>query len=154
MVRNAEEGGLIPRFDVLAGPRFDASRVHPEVRSFYEDTARYRMDVWAKTSFPASVAPWLLVTTISRKVDQLNFPVDTFDTVAGMDSEIVLLKRPDGTVRYTGWFRRLAGERGGAPRRPVRARRARLRDARRRAAPGSRQHRGARAEGPREHRPR
>lgn len=107
IVRDAEEGGLIPSFDVLTGPTFDASRVRPEVRRFYEDTARYRMDVWAKTWFPANIALWLLVTTISRKVDQLNFPVDTFDTAAGMDSEIVLLKRPDGTIRYTGWFRRL-----------------------------------------------
>ncbi|HMR06171.1 MAG TPA: hypothetical protein PKA88_10340 [Polyangiaceae bacterium] len=107
LVRNATEGGLVPDFDALTGSSFDASRADAAVRDFYEHTARYRMDVWAKTWFPANVALWLLVTTISRKVNQLNFPVDNFETAAGMDSEIVLLRRSDGTIRYTGWFRRL-----------------------------------------------
>lgn len=107
VTRNAVEGGLIPRFDVLGGPGFDVQRVHPEVRRFYEQTAGYRMDVWAKTFFPSRIALWLLVSTISRRVDQLNFPVDTFETAGGMDSEIVLLTRPSGEPRYTGWFRRL-----------------------------------------------
>ncbi|MCA9533189.1 MAG: hypothetical protein KC593_05910 [Myxococcales bacterium] len=107
VVRNASEGGLVPDFDVLAGPSFDPRQVSPAVRDFYEHTAAHRMDVWAKTFFPANVALWLLVTTISRKVDQLNFPVDTFDTASGMDSEIVLLRDREGVVRCTGWFRRL-----------------------------------------------
>jgi hypothetical protein len=110
VVRDATEGGLIPRFDALTGSTFDAERAPAAVRDFYEHTARYRMDVWAKTWFPANVALWLLVTTISRKVDQLNFPIDTFDTASGMDSEIVLLRRPDGSIRYTGWFRRLVAD--------------------------------------------
>lgn len=107
VVRNAREGGLIPRFEALAGPTFDPDRVASEVRDFYEHTAAYRMDVWAKTFFPSNLALWLLVTTISRKVEQLNFPVDTFATASGMDSEIVLLQDPHGEVRCTGWFRRL-----------------------------------------------
>ncbi len=107
VVRNAREGGLIPSFDALAGRSFDPSLIAPEVRDFYEHTGAYRMDVWAKTFFPSNLALWLLVTTISRKVDQLNFPVDTFDTASGMDSEIVLLRDAHGEVRCTGWFRRL-----------------------------------------------
>lgn len=107
VVRNAPEGGLIPRFEALAGPGFDPAAIAPQVRDFYEHTAAYRMDVWAKTFFPSNLALWLLVTTISRKVDQLNFPVDTFATASGMDSEIVLLRDAQGGVPCTGWFRRL-----------------------------------------------
>jgi hypothetical protein len=51
----------------------------------------------------------LLVTTISRQVDQLNFPLSPLETALGMGSEILLLRRPDGSIRYTGWFRTLAG---------------------------------------------
>jgi hypothetical protein len=65
------------------------------------------MDVWSKTYFPASVALWLLVTTISRQVNQLNFPLSPLDTARGMSSEIILLRRPDRSIRYTGWFRTL-----------------------------------------------
>jgi hypothetical protein len=108
LTRGATEGGLIPRFDVLDGDGFDAGKVDPRVRQFYEHTARYRMDVWAETWFPASLGLWLLVTTISRKVNQLNFPLRVLDTAKGMDSEIVLLHDAAGRVRYAGWYRRLA----------------------------------------------
>lgn len=105
--RDAMESGLIPSFDVLASAAFDPKRVHPKIRDFYERTHAYRLDTWATTYFPARLALWLLVTTISRRVQQLNFPLDGLSTAAGMTSEIVLLKRADGSLRYTGWFRKL-----------------------------------------------
>jgi hypothetical protein len=77
------------------------------VRHFYEHTAGYRMDVWAKSSFPANIGLWLLVTTISRKVNQLNFPLRILETAKGMDSEIVLLRDAAGALRYSGWYRKL-----------------------------------------------
>ena len=107
LVRRASAGGLIPDFKVLDGPGFNADRLRSEVRHFYEHTATYRMDVWSGSSFPGNIGLWLLVTTISRKVNQLNFPLSALDAARGMDSEIVLLKQPDGAVRYAGWYRRL-----------------------------------------------
>ncbi|MEM9188771.1 MAG: hypothetical protein AAGF12_06325 [Myxococcota bacterium] len=104
--RNASEGGLLPNMAELNSDVFQADTVHPEVRDFYEQTTQYRMDMWADTSFPANIALWLLVTTISRKVNQLNFPLRVLDTARGMDSEIVLLREPSGAVRYAGWYRR------------------------------------------------
>jgi hypothetical protein len=105
--RNAHEGGLIPRFDVLARPGFEPRRVHPKIRDFYERTHAFRLDTWATTYFPARLALWLLVTTISRRVDQLNFPLDGLETAHGMTSEIALLREASGAIRYTGWFRKL-----------------------------------------------
>lgn len=107
LVRRASAGGLIPDFTVLDGPGFAVEQLRPEVRHFYEHTATYRMDMWSGTSFPGNIGLWLLVTTISRKVNQLNFPLSTLDSAKGMDSEIVLLKQPDGAIRYAGWYRRL-----------------------------------------------
>ncbi len=107
LVRHAREGGLIPDFDALASPGFDARRVHAKIRDFYERTHAYRLDTWATTYFPLRVGLWLLVTTISRRVEQLNFPLDGLDTAHGMTSEIALLKEPGGGIRYTGWFRKL-----------------------------------------------
>jgi hypothetical protein len=105
--RDARMGGLIPRFDVLASADFSPGDVDPRIRGFYESTAGHRLDTWATTYFPARLALWLLVTTISRRVDQLNFPLEGLETAHGMTSEIVLLRRPDGDLVYTGWFRRL-----------------------------------------------
>jgi hypothetical protein len=106
--RAAREGGLIPDFAALRCEGFDPSQVHPAIRDFYEHTAAFEMDVWSRTYFPAKVALWLLVTTISRQVNQLNFPLSPLDTAYGMASEIILLRRRDGSLRYTGWFRTLA----------------------------------------------
>ena len=106
--RASHDGGLVPDFEALRGGAFDPARAQPLVREFYEHTTAFTMDVWSKTYFPASIGMWLLVTTISRQVDQLNFPLSPLDTAHGMTSEIILLRRPDGSVRYTGWFRTLA----------------------------------------------
>jgi hypothetical protein len=107
VVRRSSSGGLLPDLGVLDGPGFRAGQLRPEVRHFYEHTAAYRMDVWSDSFFPGKIGLWLLVTTISRKVNQLNFPLHALATAKGIDSEIVLLKDRAGAVRYTGWYRRL-----------------------------------------------
>jgi hypothetical protein len=104
--RLATTGGLLPDFAVLASGSFDPTRVDPRIRDFYEHTARYRLDTWATAYFPARLALWLLVTTISRRVQQLDLPLDGLDTARGIASEIILLRDSSGAVRYTGWFRR------------------------------------------------
>lgn len=107
LVRRSSTGGLLPDMAMLDGPTFRADQLRPEVRHFYEHTSAYRMDVWSDTFFPGKIGLWLLVTTISRKVNQLNFPLHALATAKGIDSEIVLLKNRDGGVRYAGWYRRL-----------------------------------------------
>ena len=109
--RNARRGGLIPDFDALNCPDFDSTSIHPSVRDFYEQTAQHRIDIWPHTYFPANLALWLLVTTISRKVNQLNFPTNSLDMATGVSSEIVMLKRHDGSIKYTGWLRKFSGDR-------------------------------------------
>lgn len=104
--RLATTGGLLPDFAALASTTFDPGRVDPKIRDFYENTARYRLDTWASVYFPARIALWLLVTTISRRVQQLDLPLDGLDTARGITNEIIRLRDSNGTVRYTGWFRK------------------------------------------------
>ncbi len=105
--RDAKAGGLVPDFSVLASETFDIDKVDKRIRDFYEGTAGYKLDTWATTYFPSRIALWLLVQTISRRVDQLNFPIEGLEIARGMTSEIVLLRNADGSIKYTGWFRRL-----------------------------------------------
>jgi hypothetical protein len=109
--RMAREGGLVPSFTALDGVDFASESVHPLVREFYEHTTEFAMDVWSKTYFPSSLVLWLLVTTISRQVNQLNFPLSPLATARGMSSEVISMRRRDGSVRYTGWFRTVGTER-------------------------------------------
>jgi hypothetical protein len=105
--RDAADAGLIPDFAALRGGQCDPDRLDPRVREFYEHTTRFAMDVWSRTYFPTNLALFLLVTTISRQVNQLNFPLSPLESARGMSSEIIALRNPDGSIRYTGWFRTL-----------------------------------------------
>ena len=107
--REARDAGLVPDFQALRDDRCDPDRLAPLVREFYEHTTRFAMDVWSRTYFPTNLALYLLVTTISRQVNQLNFPLSPLEASLGMSSEIISLRKPDGGVRYTGWFRTLGG---------------------------------------------
>ena len=107
LVRRSSTGGLLPNMRALDGPGFHADQLEPDVRHFYEHTSAYRMDVWSDSFFPGKIGLWLLVSTISRKVNQLNFPLRALATAKGIDSEIVLLRDRQGEVRYVGWYRRL-----------------------------------------------
>ena len=106
---SGEEVGLVPDWGALAGPTFDPSKLLPEVRDFYQRTSRYRLDAWSEAKFPSSIFLWILVKTVSRRMDQLNFPVSPLEVSRGMTSEIVPLREKGmGRIVYTGWFRTVA----------------------------------------------
>ena len=101
------DAGLIPRFANLRGPSFDPDRVDPRIRHFYEHTALYKLEVWSEVYFAGKFVLWLLVEFISRRMDQLNFPISSLEVAKGMTSEIVQLREPNsGKLAYTGWLRR------------------------------------------------
>lgn len=108
LTRNAKDCGLVGQFQDLKSATFDPESVAPAIKNFYERSSDFSMDVWARSYFPMNLGLSLLVTTLSREVNQLNFPLDALETAAGMTSEIVLLSTAEGEVRYRGWFHKLA----------------------------------------------
>jgi len=100
--------GLIPDFNALRGPSFDPDAIHPAIRHFYEHAAAYRLEVWTEVALLGRFFLWLLVEFISRRMDQLNFPISSLEVAKGMGSEVVQLIEPSsGRIVYTGWLRRL-----------------------------------------------
>jgi hypothetical protein len=108
-IRPRDPDGLIPDFEALRAPGFDPGAVHPDIRRFYEQSSRYVLDAWARSHFPMSLFLWLLVRTVSRSVDQLNFPVTPLEVSRGMTSELIGMDDASGRRVLTGWLRRLAG---------------------------------------------
>jgi len=101
------DAGLISSFENLRGPSFDPDRVDPRIRHFYEHTALYKLEVWSEVYFAGKFVLWLLVEFISRRMDQLNFPISSLEVAKGMTSEVVQLREPNsGKLAYTGWLRR------------------------------------------------
>jgi hypothetical protein len=107
-MRMPPTAGLIPDFNALRGPSFDPDAIRDEIRHFYEHAAQYHLDVWSEVSLIGMFFLWLLVEFISRRMDQLNFPISSLEVAKGMSSQVVQLVEPEtNTVKYTGWLRRL-----------------------------------------------
>jgi hypothetical protein len=111
-LKTPRDAGLIADFNALCGPNFDPAKIHPTIRHFYEHTAGYHLEVWTEVSLLGRFFLWLLVEFISRRMDQLNFPISSLEVAKGMSSEVVQLIQPAGEralerLAYTGWLRRL-----------------------------------------------
>jgi hypothetical protein len=107
LTRMPLDAGLLEHFNVLRGPNFNPDAVHPDIRHFYEHAAEYQLDVWSEVSLIGRFFLWLLVEFISRRMDQLNFPISSLEVAKGMTSEVVQLVEPAGRIVSTGWLRRL-----------------------------------------------
>jgi hypothetical protein len=107
-IRTPPNAGLLENFNVLRGPNFNPDSVDPDIRHFYEHAAEYQLEVWSEVSLTGRFFLWLLVEFISRRMDQLNFPISSLEVAKGMTSEVVQLVEPaTGKVVNTGWLRRL-----------------------------------------------
>jgi hypothetical protein len=108
LIRTPPHAGLLEHFNLLRGPNFNPDAVHPDIRHFYEHAADYQLDVWSEVSLTGRFFLWLLVEFISRRMDQLNFPISSLEVAKGMTSEVVQLVEPaTGRIVNTGWLRRL-----------------------------------------------
>jgi hypothetical protein len=100
--------GLLENFGALAGPQFDPGRVRPEIRHFYEHTTAYQLETWGEVALLPRFFLWGLVTFVSRRMNQLNFPLCPLDLCRGMSSDVVELLHPrTGERVHTGWLRKV-----------------------------------------------
>lgn len=105
VVEGSPVRGLMPRFSRLEGPDFDAARTLPAVVRFYEETSAYQLDLWSRWSAPFRPFGHLLGVIFSRRLQQLNVPLDPLDTSRGMTSQVIHLQDAEGTHLAAGWVR-------------------------------------------------
>ncbi|MEV0355055.1 hypothetical protein AB0H71_03240 [Nocardia sp. NPDC050697] len=106
------EAGLLPDIDALAGPGFDPARLHPDVRDFYQRTARWRMEAWVQWTPVFVPGGWLITRYFGRRVGQLALPIRPLDTARGIDSRVETLLDGAGAHLGAAWLRtsRATGE--------------------------------------------
>jgi hypothetical protein len=108
--RSGAPSGILPDFNALHGPSFQAALVHPGVQDFYEQTSDYELDAWAHWCGFFRPFGWLLAVIFSRRLQQLNVPLSGLDTSAGISSEVLQFRDPVTKVpQQIAWFRRLKG---------------------------------------------
>lgn len=99
--------GLLASVALLDGPGFDAGRLRPEIRDFYEHTAAWRMEVWTAWSPLFWPAGELVSRLFGRRVEQLALPMRPLDVAHGMDSRVTPIRDHRGTQVAAAWLRTL-----------------------------------------------
>jgi hypothetical protein len=97
--------GLLPRFDALRSDTFDPSAVDPRIAEFYEQTGRFKLQLWSQWSPLHRPFGALIDRIFARRLGQLRMPLAPLDTSRGVASELVGLRAEDGEL-LTAWLRR------------------------------------------------
>ncbi len=107
--RNPPDVGILASLDSLEGPTFDAGRVHPLIREFYEHTSRFRLSIvpeWRRWMKPGYELFKLLV---AQPLGQAAIPSNIEEAQRGMVSTIDTITL-DGNeeIDIRGWIRTFA----------------------------------------------
>jgi hypothetical protein len=107
--RNPPDVGILASLDSLAGPTFDARRVHPLIREFYEHTSRFRLSIvpewrrWMKPGYE------LFKQLVARPLGQAAIPSNIEEAQRGMVSTIdTIALEGDEEIDIRGWIRTFA----------------------------------------------
>jgi len=101
------DAGLLPDMAQLDGPDFRAADLRPEIRSFYEHTSSWRMEVWTQWNPMFQPGGELISRFFGRRVQQLALPTRPLDVAYGMDSRVAVIVGPGGEQQGAGWIRTL-----------------------------------------------
>jgi hypothetical protein len=107
--RNPPDVGILASLDSLQGPTFDAARVHPLIREFYEHTSRFRLSItpewrtWMKPGYE------LFKRVVAQPLGQAAIPSNTEEAQRGMVSTIDTIDLDgDDEIDIRGWIRTFA----------------------------------------------
>src|SRR3954469_3311059 len=107
--RNPPDVGILASLDSLQGPTFDAARVHPLIREFYEHTSRFRLSItpewrpWMKPGYE------LFKRVVAEPLGQAAIPSNLEEAQRGMVSTIDTIDLDgDEEIDIRGWIRTFA----------------------------------------------
>ena len=107
--RNPPDVGILASLDSLDGPTFDANRVHPLIREFYEHTSRFKLSIvpeWRRWMKPGYELFKLLV---AEPLGQATIPSNIEEAQRGMVSTIDTISLDgDDEIDIRGWIRTFA----------------------------------------------
>lgn len=104
---NSTGAGLMKDFFALKSDDFSPENIHPQIRDFYEQTTKYKLDVWSQWSGAFKPFGWLTTKIFSKRLQQLNLPISPLETSRGITSDIIQLADEAGVIIGTGWLRKM-----------------------------------------------
>jgi hypothetical protein len=107
--RNPPDVGILASLDSLDGPTFDAGRVHPLIREFYEHTSRFKLSIvpewrrWMKPGYE------VFKHLVAEPLGQAAIPSNIEEAQRGMVSTIdTIALDGDEQIDIRGWIRTFA----------------------------------------------
>src|SRR4051812_19859991 len=107
--RNPPDVGILASLDHLDGPTFDAHRVHPLIREFYEHTSRFGLSIvpewrhWMKPGYE------VFKRLVAQPLGQAAIPSNIEEAQRGMVSTIDTIDLDgDEEIDIRGWIRTFA----------------------------------------------
>lgn len=84
----------------------EKNRLLPQIKDFYEHTYNYQFEVWSKWTTLFQPFGWLIKIIFSKRLRQLNLPLNSIDLSEGVNSNIIKLKdKQTDNTKYTIWYR-------------------------------------------------
>jgi hypothetical protein len=107
--RNPPDVGILASLHSLDGPDFDAHRVHPLIREFYEHTSRFRLSIipeWRRWMKPGYA---IFKRLVAQPLGQAAIPSNIEEAQRGMVSTIDTIDLDgDEEIDIRGWIRTFA----------------------------------------------
>ena len=107
--RNPPDVGILASLDSLDGPTFDASRVHPLIREFYEHTSRFKLSIvpeWREWMKPVYA---VFKRVVAEPLGQAAIPSNIEEAQRGLVSTIDTIDLDhDEQIDIRGWIRTFA----------------------------------------------
>ena len=103
---NEPASGLLDNFQELEFSESELKRIRPEIVEFYQSTVDYGFEFWSEWCGIFKPFGQLLSILFSKRLQQLNLPLNGLDSAKGINSQIIKLKRNEKTI-WTVWYRTL-----------------------------------------------
>ncbi len=98
--------GLIESFEDLTLTATEKKLLNPRIIDFYERTAKYNFEIWSEWCGFFKPFGWLLSIIFSKRLQQLNLPLNSLDSAKGITSNIIkLIDKKTNISKWTVWYR-------------------------------------------------
>lgn len=103
---NIANAGLLESISDLDFSLDELDLLNEQVIDFYENTSNYDFEIWSEWKSFFKPFGKALSTIFSKRLQQLNLPLNSLDSSKGIKSEIIKLSNQE-KAKWTIWYRKL-----------------------------------------------
>jgi len=104
--KNLPNSGLLDNIEEIGVSDVEKARLNEKVSDFYENTSNYDFEIWSEWKGIFKPFGKLLRFIFSKRLQQLNLPLNSIDSARGIKSEIIKLNdKKSNRTKWTIWYR-------------------------------------------------